>query len=222
MICALLNTEVDVWPAKHINESLSFKWQTRRILKLQPPKENYGVGLDEVVHATKGRQIIATYKPFENGSATWGLTTCDYIEGDLIYAKETWAVNACYDHCKPSQLTVAGMGGQIAFRAGGGYPFEDLNDKWRTAMFMPQKFARIWLRVVNVRVERVNSISEDDAKAEGVTVGEDRSWAHKEAGLEYKPHVTAYSALWETINGKGSWAQNPWVWIYDLARISKP
>lgn len=90
---------------------------------------------------------------------------------------------------------------------------------WRPSIHMPRWASRITLEIESVRVERLHEITEEDAKAEGVTLGEDRSWAHREAGLEYKPHVIAFSSLWQSINGKGSWDANPWVWVIQFKRM---
>jgi hypothetical protein len=70
---------------------------------------------------------------------------------------------------------------------------------------------------MDVRVERVNSISEADAKAEGVPASE--SVEMKDGSPCY---TLPYRLLWEQINGCDSWEQNPWVWVYALKRISKP
>jgi hypothetical protein len=96
----------------------------------------------------------------------------------------------------------------------------------RLGRFMPRKASRITLEIVNVRVERLQNISESDARAEGVEVrfhkpgefGIPKPCATGSVDLpgDRRIHTTAigcYSSLWESINGKGSWAANPWVWV---------
>ena len=83
---------------------------------------------------------------------------------------------------------------------------------WSPAIHMPKAAARIWLEVTGVRVERLQSISEADAKAEGVD-------ANKYHGLD-RAYARAFSELWETTGG--DWAANPWVWVIDFKRIEKP
>jgi hypothetical protein len=71
----------------------------------------------------------------------------------------------------------------------------------RHALFMPRVAGRIVLEIVSVRVERLQDISEDDALAEGIVL------------TEGQDPVQAYRALWERINGEGSWEANPLVWV---------
>lgn len=77
------------------------------------------------------------------------------------------------------------------------------DDQHRSAMFMPSWASRISLEVVNVRVERLQEISEEDVVAQGVDVG-----------CEY--WYENFQRLWNSINGVGSWALNPWVWAYEF------
>jgi hypothetical protein len=82
---------------------------------------------------------------------------------------------------------------------------------------MPRWASRITLDVTGVRVERLQDISEADAKAEGVEPGQ---WVVDDpAGLidwplksRERPYANAYALLWDSINGAGAWAANPWVW----------
>ena len=74
------------------------------------------------------------------------------------------------------------------------------------SIHMPRKASRITLEIVAVRVERLQSISYDDAVAEGIE-------------HEYPKAVAQYRDLWEQINGPGSWDANPWVWVVEFKRI---
>lgn len=88
-------------------------------------------------------------------------------------------------------------------------------DTWRwkrdrlPGMFLPRGLSRITLEIVNVRVERLNDISEEDARAEGV----------ERDASGWKPSTHAFMHLWESINGAGSWDANPWVWCLEFKRI---
>lgn len=82
---------------------------------------------------------------------------------------------------------------------------------WTPSIFMPRKLSRIDLEIEAIRVERLQDISEEDAKAEGVEMPD---------GIEEPPDFWSYKQeyeyLWEDINGKGSWAANPWVWVIEF------
>jgi len=96
---------------------------------------------------------------------------------------------------------------------------------WKPSIHMPRWASRITLRVTAVKVERLQDISEADAKAEGVYWSERfegwTSGAGADESCDYHGSnpVTAYSKLWERINGPGSWDANPWVAAYSFERI---
>lgn len=83
--------------------------------------------------------------------------------------------------------------------------------RWRPSIHMPRWAGRITLEVVGVRVERLREISRGDAMAEGcpfpnMAAGDDpRQW---------------YAALWDQINGAGSWDANPWVWVVEFRKVA--
>jgi hypothetical protein len=94
------------------------------------------------------------------------------------------------------------------------------------SIFMPRWASRILLEIANVRVERLQDISEEDAKAEGVRLLRDGggTFAGREGpGKLVTPWMTAieaYRDLWQTINGQGSWDLNPWVWVVEFKRVN--
>ncbi|TXH90322.1 MAG: hypothetical protein E6Q78_05105 [Rhodoferax sp.] len=83
--------------------------------------------------------------------------------------------------------------------------------KWKPSIHMPRAASRITLEITGVRVERLQDISEADAKAEG----------YKEfpGSVNQMDPVTWYQALWEQINGPGAWDANPWVWVVKFKRL---
>jgi len=83
----------------------------------------------------------------------------------------------------------------------------------RPSIFMPRWASRITLEIVNVRVERLQDISEADAQAEGA---EHYSEIDYTRGSTYQ---AVYRALWTSINGPGSWDANPWVWVIEFKRV---
>lgn len=83
--------------------------------------------------------------------------------------------------------------------------------KWRPARFMYEFLARVWLEITGVRVERLQEISEEDAKAEGFPIN-----------IDYPElNVGDFSRLWDSINAKRgySWESNPWVWVIEFVAL---
>lgn len=106
--------------------------------------------------------------------------------------------------------------------------------KVRPSIHMPRWACRILLEVVSVRVERLQDISEEDAKAEGITrigkeyinlgdtlfdKGPNFYTIELDGGNLNRPTAKeAFQGLWESINGPGSWDANPWVWVVEFKR----
>lgn len=109
-----------------------------------------------------------------------------------------------------------------------------LSGRWRPSIHMPRWASRITLEITGVRVERLQDISEADAMAEGVSSVRSLAWDRQHFPLwrfEFDEAVAAgckppvgpqpsehYRALWESINGPGSWDANPWVWCVSFRR----
>lgn len=89
----------------------------------------------------------------------------------------------------------------------------------RSSLFMPHWASRITLKIESVRVERLQEISAVDAIAEGMHLnGAGWHWNKNEPySTCYGFAIAAYKALWESINGKGSWALNPYVWKLEFS-----
>ena len=87
--------------------------------------------------------------------------------------------------------------------------------RWRPSIHMPRWASRILLEVTEVRVERLQEISIQDAMAEGVAETAPRL-KDLEPCMEWR---YAYEDLWNVINGPGSWDANPWVWVIEFRRI---
>ncbi|ECG8609927.1 hypothetical protein FNH48_21145 [Salmonella enterica subsp. salamae] len=86
-------------------------------------------------------------------------------------------------------------------------------EKWTPSIHMPRWASRLLLEITDVRVERLNAISEEDAQAEGVQL----------ACYEITPPEAAYRVgfgeVWRGIYGEESWAANPWVWVIEFKRV---
>jgi hypothetical protein len=92
----------------------------------------------------------------------------------------------------------------------------------RNSLFMPRGACRLVLEITEVRVERLNDISEADAIAEGIKPlpHHPGRWWFEGSSLNFPSTRNAYGALWDSINGPGEWAKNPWVWVIKYKRIT--
>lgn len=134
----------------------------------------------------------------EMGQPNNALSLCSRRPGDILWVRETW------QHTKVLNLHPTDDCYGYVYRADG-QPWEDYEGwTWKPSIFMPKEACRIFLKVTDVRLERLQSISEADARAEGFD------------------SVDSFFALWQKLNGTESLAANPWVWVYEFEVISKP
>jgi len=146
--------------------------------------------------------------------------------GDRLWVREAWGVGT-----RPHP--VDGLVDGIEYRADEHYldEFEALplncegipddvdldryRGKWRPSIHMPRWASRITLEIVSVRVERLNEISEQDAGEEGFDYlrGDGNSDISGDVQRKW------FRKLWESINGTGSWQQNPWCWVIGFKRV---
>jgi hypothetical protein len=88
---------------------------------------------------------------------------------------------------------------------------------WKPSIHMPRWASRINLEITGVRVERLNAISESDAKNEGAPSYDEGVDAPPPNDDEYTwSYVASFQRLWDSINGAGSWQANPWVWVVEF------
>ena len=114
------------------------------------------------------------------------------------------------------------------YRADGGrtpeyYDADDnLRHGWKPSIHMPRWASRILLEITAVRVERLNDISQEDAKAEGVKPAGDMLPDYPDTFLtpkgDFATAKVAFQRLWQSIYGEESWAANPWVWVIEFKR----
>ena len=87
-----------------------------------------------------------------------------------------------------------------------------IKKRWTPAIHMPRAASRITLEVIGVRVERLQDISETDARAEGAA-------AHNSPAAILTGYRQGYRLLWDSINGAGAWERNCWVWVVEFRRL---
>ncbi|HGV5140170.1 TPA: hypothetical protein ACNHEP_002656 [Klebsiella pneumoniae] len=130
--------------------------------------------------------------------------------GDRIWVRETWA-----------RYNIDQNSHDIAYRATTPEDWPE-EGRWRPSIHMPRWASRILLEITGVRVERLNAISEEDARAEGIIDGGCLNCGEPEpcGCANPEPDATdAFAYLWQSIYGQASWNANPWVWVIDFKRV---
>lgn len=146
-----------------------------------------------------------------------------YQPGDILYVRETWVdlrgmgfIDANNKHW------IFSFKADVKPGSDGDRARIDYGVKWHSSTTMPREAARLFLRVKDVRVQRLQDISNEDAKAEGANIA---NWiARGGYGGDDSPHYReAFGELWDSVNDKRGhgWHANPWVWAYEFERISE-
>ena len=144
---------------------------------------------------------------------------CPYGQaGDFLIIKETWATEKRYDHLKPSDVPPEAKIYYVEklTYAAGGYSFFGEMGKMRPSMFMCQRMSRANPVITAVRAERLQEITNEDAKAEGVIP--------MTCCLPGAAHyITPFKELWDSLNAKRGYPFdfNPWVWPISFSNIPK-
>lgn len=188
------------------------KTQTRRIVKPQPTwKERDGLLSPGWSWVTPKRELNAYPKDKEFAQAL--VESCPYGQpGDCLWVRETW------------KWANGGASG-FRYRADGELKGPG---KWKPSIHMPRTASRITIEITAVRVERLHSITAEDAIAEGILKLKGYEF---DAPAEYENYlpvgytnllpIGSYRSLWESINGTESWRVNPWVWVVEFKTVSR-
>ena len=168
----------------------------------------------------------------ENGMCPYGKP------GDRLWVRETWGViSHDFDEhgnmidwtpdrpATPIREMPFGRGyysGHVIYRADGEAAWAGDDDgggddrsAWKPSIHMPRIASRILLEITDVRVERLQDVSEEQSEAEGVDF--------VRPAPNFDETLTAkqlYKILWDHINGADAWAANPWVWVVEFKRVT--
>nr|DAT90680.1 MAG TPA: ASCH domain protein [Bacteriophage sp.] len=149
--------------------------------------------------------------------------TCPICPGDVLYIRETWTeecgkyyYRADYDsdYLDPCETLSGGYPASCRNHPGcDGCMATSTRIHWHPSIHMPKEAARIWLKVTDVRVERLQDMTDDDAEAEGC--------------FDYTSTALGFPDVWDSTIKKSDldsygWDANPWVWVIEFERCEKP
>ncbi|WP_323093728.1 ASCH domain-containing protein [Klebsiella quasipneumoniae] len=202
------------------------KTQTRRPVKFPVHDKNLGCEL-------AGNELAGELSAGDYLNSAFGKP------GDRIWVREAYRFPASLDDVSPTGV------GEMAVATGYRKPWAPtfyeftgtFSDGWkgfetppkvsdagklRPSIHMPRWASRILLEITDVRVERLNAISEEDARAEGIIDGGCLNCGEPEpcGCANPEPDATdAFAYLWQSIYGQESWNANPWVWVISFKRV---
>jgi len=184
------------------------KTQTRRVVKSKGPLNEF----DMAVLREDGKAEF-----FHAPQSIFCIIKCPHPVGRRLWVRETWTQDE--------------RGGQLDNGQPMVYYRADMPDNdvwegyWKPSIFMPRWACRLKLEVTDVRVERLQEISDKDAMAEGIQQNpvQEGTWIDYPEGSSaagWKDPRRSFESLWRSINGPDSWQANPWVWVYTFKEVA--
>ena len=152
--------------------------------------------------------------------------------GDIIWQRETYYAYGCYVNNAGKWSFVDYTDVDIPYRyenSPGGFPYSPIrNTKLtyykRPSLFMPYAACRARYQITNIRIQRLQDITEIEAHTEGVYRYPDDTYADYINGPDFCKNMArdSFQTLWQSINGPDSWYHNPWVIVYTYKKCAKP
>lgn len=209
------------------------KTQTRRVIKPQPDEDGLSLTLlTKEWMDTDGQEYKCPYSSIHNQlwiRETFTIESNFNVDGMKEYPPP-------FKDGRPAKTTSCPEYGeyweQCHYRATDPEPelsYEDMEGpgcRWKPSIHMPRWASRINLEITDIRVERVQDISEEDAKAEGCEAQERSANTPYDFTDDGHFAVDDFASLWDHINGKPradgvdiSWSANPWVWVVTFSKL---
>lgn len=159
-----------------------------------------------------------------------------YQPGDILYVRETWQCWRAHRYEATADIRFRAGGDDVRLQFANGstdsidrYDFDTFvhkwfshNGEWKPSLFMPKEAARIWLKVTDVSVERLNDITDKDAEREGAQPDYPFDYA-----VDKWPNLEHFKKIWNSTIKKSDidrygWDANPWVWVIEFGLCDKP
>lgn len=199
------------------------KTVTRRCVR---PKRKDSIGIS-VLFREEDDAFMGVIEVDENDEETLQAPPCQ--PGDILYVRETWAFSICIICMNEGACNINPVEyddgdsiseGCFLYRA----ERAPATHIWKPSIYMPKQAARIWLKVTDVRVERLQDMNTGDFLAEGVVI---RPEAFNDPENAYWQAKRKFVHIWNATVKKAEkdqygWDANPWVWVIEFERCNKP
>lgn len=221
---------------------------TRRLVKPQPDeKHTYPLGF--VTDSTEKKEIGNFGFDINEYGVSIQYAKPPYQLGDILYVRETWQCWRAHRYEATADIRFRAGGDDVRLQFANGntdsinrldydtfvHKWFSHNGEWKPSLFMPKEAARIWLKVTDVRVERLQEITEKQACMEGTdpwdeVCYENNGWhptfSDPDSGGDPNM-VNGFHKLWNSTIKKSDldrygWDANPWVWVIEFERCEKP
>jgi hypothetical protein len=137
------------------------------------------------------------------------------VVGDHLWVRETFALTVL-------EGTHQFDDDWYCYRADG-----ESSGPWTPSIFLPKVASRIWLEITDIKIQRLEELSQNDAISEGIEM----TWKHDDPmECRFKNYINdgagslmpcqSFRSLWKSINGEESWQENPWVWVISFKVLS--
>lgn len=220
---------------------------TRRVVKIQPD-EKHIFPLGFITGSTEKKEIGCFGFGINENGGSIQFAKPPYQTGDILYVRETWQCWRAHRYEATADIRFRAGGDDVRLQFANGntdsidrldydtfvHKWFSHNGEWKPSLFMPKEAARIWLKVTDVRVERLKDITEDGALREGsqgircnhVALGEHGCTDCMNTGWIEPPQVE-FMQIWNSTIKKSDidrygWDANPWVWVIEFERCEKP
>lgn len=220
---------------------------TRRLVKPQPD-EKHTFPLGFVTDSTEKKEVGCFGFGINENGGSIQFAKPPYQTGDILYVRETWQCWRAHRYEATADIRFRAGGDDVRLQFANGntdsidrleydtfvHKWFSHNGKWKPALFMPKEAARIWLKVTDVRVERLQSITEGGAIREGA---EGEKCHHTNTGAFgctdcmntgwIEPPQVEFMQIWNSTIKKSDidcygWDANPYVWVIEFERCEKP
>lgn len=185
------------------------------------------VGLDKINEDPKDWKFLHTYSVTRKGGKTDHYVWFEHTNGETISIK-----------CPYGGIGDVLWWREASFRADLGFIYKASENgkglfKWKPGIHMPYDACRFWTENISVIPERLHSITEEGAKAEGIELLYAKNYRNYMFGKRWlmgekvnhktcSTPIYSYMSLWDSINGASAWDVNPWVWVIKYKPVQKP